>query len=388
MAALCAALLLGAAPRAFAGETRVRLYVARGAMARETALSLAALAEATYPQAEWDVTFEEDEGLSLRELVMRDRAPQIAFCAPQEALPWAKEGLLLPLDGRAGDLSRMQSEAVEACVHEETLFMIPLMARHRRVAVNARMLSSLGLDNLLDARSDSVWTPSELIQAVEETALSGGQAMEVWLPDEDTAAGLEAFVQCLYGGRLLAPDGRVTADSEEMENGLDWLCTMAASGLIGCAEGREAALEHFLDGQVLLFADWTDEDAALAAARDEPPPDVVEIPYPTADNVPVRAFEMTGAAVFAGRDAQAVGLAMNAASLFAQDARAQRILGERGLGADGALWLPCLSASEDGATLRGLFAEALRGALSGEQEPAEALARMAAAARTVLTQKK
>lgn len=382
-AALAMALLFAAASYAQAQAPRVQVYVAQGALKRETATRLVELAAQTYPQAEWETVFGEDEGVSLRELVLSDCAPQIVICAPQEALAWAGEGLLLPLEGHVSSLARMQAEVVEACVRNESLYMAPLVARHRRVAVNGRLLSAMGLGYLLDERAHPVWMPSELYQVIEEAAIRGELGMEIWLPQAEASAGLEAFAQSLYGGRIVAGDGRITADSQQMIASVAWLRDMTKNGLIGRVQERETALAHFLAGETLIFLDWTEEDARLCGDAAAEELALYVMPYPSGDGTPQRTFELVGAAVFAGQDAQAVDLAAQAVSLWTQDTRAQAELGERGVWDDGADWLPCLGAREDGATLRSLFAQALGDALEGARSAQDAMRQMAAVARTV-----
>ena len=357
------------APAARAQETtQIEIFVAGGALEQETALRLAALAREAYPQADWRVTFEEDVGLSLRELVLADRAPTIALCSPQEAMLWAREGLLAPLDGRVPGLSRMAEAVVDACVDNETLYMAPLLARHRRVAVNADMLIARGLGYLLDSRAHPAWVASELYQAMEEATLSGALAMELWEPRPENSAAIEAFVQALYGGMLLAPD------SGNMIQAMTWLRDMVKNGWIAQVQGRETALSHFLAGETLLFLDWTDEEERRFADRlREGGVDVETVPYPSAQGLTVRSFDLTGAAVFAGRDAQAVSLARQVISIWTEDERSGGALGERGVWDDGAVWLPCLGALGGGGTLRGLFCEAVAAMLSGEQSPQGAL---------------
>lgn len=385
---LALALLLAAAAGAQAEGTRVQVYVAQGTLERGAALRLVELAALTYPQAEWQALFEEDEGVSLRELVLSDCAPQIAICAPQEALIWAKDGLLLPLEGHVNGLERMQEEVVEACVREESLYMAPLLARHRRVAVNGKTLTAMGYGYLLDTRAYPVWMPQQLYQVIEEAAMRDMPGMEIWQPEEGDPDGPQAFVQSLYGGRIVESDGALAADGEKMIAGAAWLGDMAASGMIGLVRERETALAHFLGGESLLFIDWTDADARRAGKGVTDGLELYVMAYPSSDGVPVRAFELTGAAVFAGRDTQAVGLAAQAVSLWMQDTRATAALGGRGIWQDGARWLPCLSAREDGATLRSLFAIALGETLSGEKRARDALHQMAAVARTALPAQK
>ena len=350
------------------GTPEIEIFAAKGAMQEETVLRLAALAQEAYPQAQWRVTFEEDVGLTLRELVLADRAPQVALCAPQEAMVWAREGLLSPLEGRVPALSMMAPEVVDACVLDETLYMAPLIATHRCIAVNAELLVARGMGYLLDARAHPAWVPSELYQAMEEVTLAGALAMELWQPQPENAAAVEALVQALYGGTLLEPD------SGEMVAAMTWLRDMVKSGWIAQVESRETALAHFMAGETLIFLDWTDEEERLYAERLAAGGiDLVPLAYPSAQGRTVRSFDLVGAAVFAGTDAQAVALARQAVSIWAEDERSGGALGERGIWADDAVWLPLLSAQNGGGTLRSLFCEAVRATLSGEQTPQNAL---------------
>ena len=379
LAALTAALLLAAWPVACAEQTQIEVYVSSGAMPRETASRLVEIAQAAYPQAAWSVVFEEDVGISLRELVLGDCAPQVVICAPQEVLPWEKEGLLMPMGGRVFDLSLMQDEVVDACTQGKSMFMVPLQAYHRRVAVNADLLFGTNMGYLLSQRDHPVWMPTELFQVVEEASLAGQLAMEIWLPQEDTAAGVEAFIQCLYGGRLIERDGVCAADTAQMLAAMTWVRDMVSSGMIAVVRDRQTALEHFVSGETLLFIDWTDEDSLrYAHEMMQDDIDLREIPYPTAEGRSVRSFELVGAAVFAGHDARAMSLAAQGVALWSDTARTQAVLGERGIWRDDAVWLPCLSAQPSGVTMRSLFAEEVRAVLALEREPREALRRLAA----------
>ena len=379
LASLMAALLLAAWPMACAEQTQIEVYVSEGAMPRETVTRLVDMAQAAYPQAKWSAVFEEDVGMSLRELVLADCAPQVAICAPQEAQAWESEGLLVPLAGRVSDLSLMQDEVVDACTQGDTLFMAPLLARHRRVAVNASLFFGTNMNYLLSQRDHPVWMPTELFQVVEEASLAGRLALEIWLPQEDTSAGIEAFIQSLYGGRLIQQDGSCTADTSQMIMALTWVRDMASSGMIGVVRDRQTALEHFVNGQTLLFIDWTDEDS-LRYAHEMMQDDIElrEMPYPTADGRSVRSFDLVGAAVFAGHDARAMSLAAQGVALWSDAGKTQAVLGDRGIWRDDALWLPCLSAQPSGATMRSLFAEGVRDVLALEREPQDALRRLAA----------
>lgn len=378
--ALALALSLLAAA-AMAEETSLEIYVSAEAMPIEMAQQLTALIGRALDLTDVTLIDGAKTGTTLRELVLMDRAPDIALCAPEEAMLWAKEGLLAPMDGCVPDETRMQRQVLDACSLDGELFMAPLMARHRMLAVNRRMLEGAHLGELLDARAHPVWYPLEMQQVIEEFALDGGVAAEIWPLTPGTSAGVEALVQAFYGGAFLSEDGRVCqAEGGSAVAGVAWLADMVGSGQIGWAQSREEALSRFLAGKTALFIDWTDADArASRASIDESGLEIVTVPYPSSSGMPVRSFDVTGAAVFLTGDEQTDALARQAVAFLGEDAQAQLILGNRAIWADGAVWLPSLSAHPQGALLRTALCEALASALTGGQPAAAAMRGVAAA---------
>lgn len=373
-------LLCGAASSA---QEEMRVYVARGVMSRQEAQRLVEWLGETLPQGTWTAVLGED-GKSLRELVMADQAPQLAICAPGEALPWAKEGLLLALDDEEGEEEEgIAQEVLDACTADGALFMRPLWAEHRQIAVNARMLSRRGYGSLLGELEHPVWYPMELNQMLEDFALDGTPGLEIWLEGEDDGAALEALLQGIGGGALLGEDGRYNEDGAALE-ALSWLQIMASQGQIGVAESREAALERFAAGETAFFIDWTPQEEARSAARLERAGVELEArPYPSANGMPMHAFEVVGAAAFrTERGAQAL-LACAALRQMAQGAPVWLIPEERGIWRDGAQWLPPLSASDTGMTLRRLLQKAIREVNAAEADARWAERGIAAAMRAL-----
>ena len=368
MAAL-AALLMTALLSGAAAQEEMRVYIAQDALERHTAERIVALLQEAFPQGNWTAVYAGEEG-DLRALVLDDRAPQLAICAPQEARPWAQEGLLLALDGQTEELARIEPEVTDTCVLEETLFMLPLTARCREMAVNAELVNAHGFGYLLDPVAHPVWYPSELNQLLEEFAIHDQTAVDIGL--EDDGAALEAFLQAVGGGAMLQGDGAF--DPGAALTGLVWLRDMAQGGLISIAGSREEALARFLGGETALFIDWTEEEETRSAqAVSEAELELRTLSYPTPLGLPVRAFELTGACVFVSeRSAQTV-LALSALRFLAGDAGAQAALGEDGIRRDDAFWLPALPLLDGGGTLRGLFAGAAGRVLDGAETPKAAV---------------
>ena len=373
-------LLCGAAASA---QEEMRVYIARGAMSRQEAQRLIAWLGEEIPQGAWTAVLGED-GVSLRELVLSDRAPQLAICPPGEALAWAKEGLLLALDDEeAAERERVQQEVLDCCTLGGTLFMRPLWAGHRQMAVNARLLARRSYGSLLDDMEHPVWYPMELNQMLEDFALDGTPGMEIWLKGEDDGAALEALLQAIGGGAMLDADGCYDEGGAALE-GLAWLQIMVAQGQIGVAQSRQEALEHFAAGETAFFIDWTQAEAQRSAVGlERAGVELVERPYPSSSGESVRAFEAIGAAVFRSeRSAQAL-LSLTALRRLTDEEQAWLMPQERAIWRDGAQWLPPLDASDAGSTLRRLLARAVGDVLAGEQDAGEAERGIRAAMRAL-----
>ncbi len=376
--ALAAALLLAVSPGVAMGE-EMRVFVEEGALEREQATRLVTLLGEAFPEAEWTAVFETEED-DLRALVMEDRAPQLAICSPLTALPWAKEGMLLPLEGCVADLSRMQEQVVGACVWEETLFMAPLRADHRQMAINRKLMEMRHFSYMMDALDHPVWYPSEINQILEEFSVAGTPAMEIWPDENGGGAALEALVQSIYGGALLSEDGsRCLADGGGVLAGLTWLRDMVAGGTIVYVKDRQTALDRFLAGKTALFIDWTDEEERKLSGKLRAGGVELEVmPYPSSAGFPIRFFDLAGLCAFKGLSGGQETLLRDAVAFLCEDVQAQLVLGERAVWQDDAIWLPCMTATDRGMTLRKLFGEAVKAVMEGGKTPEQALSALEA----------
>lgn len=365
--AVLAALLCFAVGALAEAAVCVEVYIAEDAMDGEMAEGLIGLLGGAFPQASWTLADGQDGGL--RRMVMNDCAPDLAICAPGEAMPWAKEGLLLPLDGRISGANRIQREALEPGVWEERLYMAPLLARHRQMAVNAGRIERLHMQHLTDGETHPVWLTQQLEQVLEELYLEDETGMEVWPPIEGEGEAIFAFVQALYGGIWLDETGAVHTGDPAAILGAGWLGEMVKSGVIGYAEDRAAALERFLAGETTAFIDWTEaEKKQWQSLGEDTPFALVTMPYPSADGVPVRSFELTGMCAFDAGDAEKNVLLMRAASFLHESGEAQALLGNRAIWRDDAVWLRTWDTDACGATLMRLAGEAMGDVLRGEAD--------------------
>lgn len=360
---LIAALMLAFFCGAAAQEKDIGVYVSPGCLTEDTELALVQLLSQAYGEAEF--TRFGDEAGTLWQRVMDGNGPHLVICTAQEAARCAKEGLLLPLDVDEQE-ERIAKEVLSACTHEGELFMAPLYARHRRMGVNQRKMEELQIAALMDERVFPVWQPMQLYQVLEEAALADGLAMELWpCSGEDGDAPL-AFMQALYGGAIVRDEDPAQADREAVETALEWICEMVDAGYIGMAPNREAALRRFLDGETVLFIDWTDEDARAFSRTGEENAQFVGRAYPSSTGIPVRDTQVIGVAAFATGDEQTDALLRQAAAFLARDEQAGRLLGERGVYSDGGLWLSFPGAGGGGSALRALMGGAVDAALAGK----------------------
>ena len=359
---------------AVSAETVMRVYVGKGAMGEETARRLTALLDNAFPQAEFELV---DQGeSSLRELVLSDCTPQIAICSPGEAAVWAKEGLTLPLQNRMADQEEIAREALSVCVYGENLFMMPLIAYHRQMAINVKLFEKHALGYMLDEIAHPVWYPTEFQQILEEFAIADSPALDLWRPEMENAAAIEAMVQAIYCGMLLGEDGKTCqADEKGVYSGVRWMRDLIEGGAVGYVETREEALDRFLAGETAIFADWTKELQEQHAQQMKEAGMIVRSrPYPSSSGLPVRSYELAGVCVFDSGDTKTNALALQAAAFLHEDEQAQQALSERGIFEDGSIWLWDLSASDRGATLRSLMCEAFERIIEGKQEIMQALA--------------
>lgn len=381
MKKLFAALALLLVALAAGAQAERTLYVAERTISTEQAQGIAALLEAELGEP-FALRLQEETGESLDDLVMSGNAPQLAVVFAPQAGEWAKEGLLLPLEGQVVQVGRMARPLVDACVFDERLMLAPLIAYRRQMAVSRAHMEAAGMGYLLDGRAHPVWYPSEFMQALDELAMLGAPGMAVWPPREGETLYMEALLQSVSGMRLAdAETGAYAAEAEDLEDTLEWLEDMLRAGLIGAAEDREEALERFLCGETAIFPDWTATDSA---AHDEEieQEEIMILPYPSLDGMQLRAVELVIVCAFDGGDAQESALLRRAVSVITGES-AQQILGPRGMLDDGARWLPLLAMLDYGPTLRSLLSQAACGVILGEADAGEAARSIDRAMRTM-----
>ena len=283
---------------AVSAQTVMRVYVGEGAMREEIVRQLIEQLNRKFPQAEFEWV-DQEEG-NLRDLVLGDRTPQLAVCSPREAAVWAKEGLTLPLQRRISNQEDIAQEVLAVCVQDENLFMAPLLARHREMAVNVKLFEKQALGYMLDEIAHPVWYPTEFQQILEEFAIADKSALELWLEEPEGVPTMEAMVQAIYCGGLLGDDGvTCRADDKSIYSGVRWLRDLIEGELIGLAETRQDALERFLAGETAIFAEWTRELQQQYARQMKDAGMIVRTrPYPSSSGLPVRHYELTGVSVF------------------------------------------------------------------------------------------
>lgn len=342
-AALALAILLQAA----GAQADMQLLVGEGTMSGSQAQEMAVMLSETMGEHVLAVMA---QGRGLSERIMDGDEPQLAIAYESEIRPWAKEGFVAPLGGEAEG------------------YALAVGMQERRMAVRAQRMEEAGMDYLLDERAYPAWAPLQVLQALDELALSGCAGLEVWAPEEEDTLFLEAFLQGVSGEWFQTGTKSVQdADMKAVENALEWLGDMARSGLIGEAENREAALSRFIGGESAIFIDWSQEES-VKYAQEIRDGEIVLMPYPSASGVPVYAARMI---CLCALDRAAADALMDAS---------WTAIGEKRLAAQDRF--VTLDALEDGATLKKLICESAREILSGEAQAKEEAARIARVMKT------
>ena len=240
--------------------------------------------------------------------------PDLIVCAPSEASLWVSDGLFIALDGCLTDAPRISEPVLDACVQDETLFMLPLTAKHRQMAVNRRLLEKRRMGYMANTIEHPIWYPMEFDQLLEEFALADHPALEIWPAEPETCGALEALLQALYGGAWLTEGGETgQANHINVQASLEWLRDRVQGGLIARVGSREEALTHFLNGETALFMDWrTGDERRCARELEKNGVELLTMPYPSSTGFVIRSFELTGVCVAAGANS---ALAMRAAAL-------------------------------------------------------------------------
>ena len=362
-----------------AAKAECSLFIGEGTISRVQAQALAERIEKTLgTQASLFMQEETGEGVAMR--LRAGDMPCIAVLSAEEAARWAREGLLLPLDGCVPEIERMAPALVEACVQDEQLMAAPLSAQRRMLAVRPDGFQAVNMGYLLDSRAHPVWYPSEFLQTLDEMALAKGAGMDVWAPEPGEMIWLEALLQGVSGGRFIdETTGAYGMEEEELALALEWLKEMLSAGLIETAQSREEALERFVSGETAVFADWTAEESErfAKAIKEE---EILLRPYPSLAGMRRHAAQMTVICVFASEDEQDNAFSRRAVSLLLSSG--EDTLWQRGLGDDGAPYFPLTGAEACGATLRSLLCGEVHSLMEGETSTEDAAGRITRAMRT------
>ncbi|MBR5224566.1 MAG: extracellular solute-binding protein, partial [Clostridia bacterium] len=306
--------------------------------------------------------------------------PCVAVLSAEAAAHWAREGLLLPLDGCLDAIGNIPQEFADVCAADGQLMFVPLAAQRRMMAVRPDGFQAVNMGYLLDSRAHPVWYPSEFLQALDEMALVDAPGMEIWPPQQEDALWLEALLQGIGGGEFAdETTGAYVMEEETLTHAFEWLREMLSAGLIETSESREEALARFVSGETAVFADWTAQESerfAQAVREGE----ILLRPYPSLTGTRRHAAQLTVVCAFASQNEQENALYCRAAALFG--AAGADELGERRLGEEGTQRFAMTGTMPFGATLRMLLCGEARRIIKGETDAESAAGRITRAMRT------
>ena len=365
-----------------AARAEISLYIAEGTVSSAQAEMLRRRIEEALGEPVGAI-LQEDTGESVSQMVLGGGAPDLAVLSAEQGALWARERMLLPLDGCVPELGRMAKEITDACVFDEQLMMSPFLVCRRMMAVRPDRFQSVNMGYLLDERAHPVWYPSEFVQALDEMALLDSPGMDVWLPEEADSLWLEALLQGVSDLHLAdAETGAYAADVSSLEDAFEWMEDMLRAELIRAAEDREDALGRFLAGDTAVFVDWT---GALSEtyAQEIRQGEILIRPYPSIGGAQRHVCELVVVCAFCSPDEQENVKLRQAAAALCGAQEEQFLRWRRGLYDDGAACLPPLDIREYGATLRMLIVQAARDVIAGKMSGEQAAHRIDRAMRTM-----
>ena len=362
-----------------AARAEIPVYIAEGTVSRVQAQSLAQSVEKTLG-VRIQLVMQEETGESVSSRLGAGETPRVAVLSAEAAAHWAREGLLLPLDGCLEAIGNIPQEFADACVVDGQMMFAPLSAQSRMMAVRSEGFRAVNMGYLLDSRAHPVWYPSEFLQALDEMALVDAPGMEIWQPQEEDALWLEALLQGISGGEFAdETTGAYVMEEETLMHAFEWLREMLSAGLIETAQNREEALGRFVSGETAVFVDWTaQESERFAQAIREG--EILLRPYPSLTGTRQHAARLTVVCAFASQNEQENALSCRAAALFG--AAGADMLRERGSGEEGTQHFAMTGTKPFGATLRMLLCEETQKIMNGEADAESAASRITRAMRT------
>ncbi|MCI8415941.1 MAG: carbohydrate ABC transporter substrate-binding protein [Lachnospiraceae bacterium] len=245
----------------------------------------------------------------LEEAVGSGTTPDVLFDQPGRIQGYAQKGVLADLSAlfteeRKADL--VNQEILSACSYGDAYVMYPLSMMNYVMAFNKQMLETCGALELLNREGARTWNTDTFAQVLERLNSSGFKAGSLYCSGVAGDYATRSFLTNLYDVPLMNGDlsgyafqgeGAVNTMQKVKEwTDLGWL--LNGSGTTGAG-----SVEEFVSGQASYTLLWGLPQAiSNAQALEEQGIQVVEMPYPSQDGVPVLEYIMNGFCVFDHQD--------------------------------------------------------------------------------------
>lgn len=245
----------------------------------------------------------------LEEAIGAGTTPDVLFDEPGRIQDYARKGALADLsplftEERKADL--VSSEILSACTYGDAYVMYPLSMMNYVMAFNKQMLETCGAMELLNREGARTWNTDTFAQVLELLNNSGFKAGSLYCSGVAGDYATRSFLTNLYDVPLMNSDLSAYAFQGEgavntMQKVKEW--TDQGWLLNGSGTTGAGSVEEFVKGEASYTLLWGLPQAiSNAQALADGGIEVVELPYPSQDGVPVLEYVMNGFCVFEHQD--------------------------------------------------------------------------------------
>ena len=235
--------------------------------------------------------------------------PDVLFDEPGRILDYGEKGVLLNLEAlfteeRQADL--VSRELLSACRYQDSYVMYPFSMMNYVMAFNKEMLETCGAMELINREGDRTWDTETFGQVLERLNNSGFKGGMLYCSGVAGDYATRSFLTNLYDTPLMNEDmSAYTFQGEGAVNALQKAKEWVDGGLMlnGSGVTGAEAVRQFVEGEVSYTLLWSLPQAiSNQAALEEQGIQVVEMPYPSQDGIPVLEYIINGFCVFRNND--------------------------------------------------------------------------------------
>lgn len=268
-----------------------------------------------YPniQVQIEVLDYENGPAKVEEAISVGAMPDVLFDGPGRIGAYAQKGALADLSSlfteeAIGDL--VNTEILSACKNGDQYIMYPFSMVNYVMAFNKQMLETCGAIDLMNRDGARTWDTATFAQVLEKLNYSGFKAGTLHCSGVSGDYATRSFLTNLYDAPLMNDEfNSYTFEGDRAVSSLGKVKEWVDAGwmLNGSGDTGADSVEAFVSGDAAYTLLWSLPQAiGNAAVLEQNGIEVVEMPYPSQDGVPVLEYIMNGFCVFDSKDAERI----------------------------------------------------------------------------------